>query len=57
MVAVTQQAPSGLLAADEAAPYEVLEVEAASPVILACDHASNRVPRALKDLGLANEHL
>lgn len=57
MVAVTQQAPSGLLAADEAAPYEVLEVEAARPIVLACDHASNRVPRALDALGLANEHL
>jgi len=57
MVAVTQQAPSGLLAADEAAPFEILEVEAAQPLVLACDHASNRVPRALDNLGLANEHL
>ena len=57
MVAVTQQAPSGLLAADEAAPYEVLEVEAARPIVLACDHASNRVPRALDSLGLTKEHL
>jgi len=57
MVAVTQQAPSGLLATDEAAPYEVLEVDAARPIVLACDHASNRVPRALKQLGLAEGQL
>lgn len=57
MVAVTEQAPSRLLSAEDPAPYEVLEVEAARPVVLACDHASNRVPRSLRDLGLANEHL
>ena len=57
MVAATQQEPSGLLAADEAAPYEVLKVQTARPVILACDHASNRVPRVLETLGLADTHL
>lgn len=57
MVAATQQAPSSLLTADEAAPFEVLEVEAARPIVLACDHASNRVPRVLDNLGLADEHL
>jgi predicted N-formylglutamate amidohydrolase len=57
MVAVTEHTSSGLLAADEVAPYEVLEIEAARPIVLACDHASNRVPRALDNLGLASEHL
>ena len=57
MVAATEQSTTGLLAADEPAPYEILEAESSRPIVLACDHASNRVPRALEDLGLANEHL
>ncbi len=57
MVAATRQSSSGLLAADEPAPFEVLEVDSPRPIVLACDHASNRVPRALDDLGLASEHL
>lgn len=57
MVAVTQQSSADLLEAEEAPAYELVEVDAAEPVVLACDHAANRVPRALDGLGLAEEHL
>ena len=41
-----------LLAADEPAPFEVLNAEVGLPLLLLCDHASKRLPRALGDLGL-----
>lgn len=41
-----------LLDADEPAPFEVLNGDAGGQVLLLCDHASNRVPRALGGLGL-----
>jgi len=56
MVDATSNAAEALLDSDEAAPYEVLEADALRPIVLACDHASNRVPRALGTLGLAPEH-
>ena len=42
-----------LLAGDEPPPFEVAHSGGASPLVLVCDHASNRVPRALHHLGLA----
>ncbi|HEX7063053.1 MAG TPA: N-formylglutamate amidohydrolase [Woeseiaceae bacterium] len=42
----------GLLADDEPPPYRVLNGGSTSPVLLVCDHASRRLPRALGDLGL-----
>jgi predicted N-formylglutamate amidohydrolase len=41
-----------LLAADEPAPFTVLNPAAEKPVLLVCDHASRLFPRALGDLGL-----
>jgi predicted N-formylglutamate amidohydrolase len=41
-----------LRAPDEPAPVEILREGAPSPFLLICDHASNRVPRALAGLGL-----
>ncbi len=41
-----------LLADDEPAPAEILQPAAPSPFLLLCDHASNFVPRRLRDLGL-----
>ncbi|WP_024899880.1 N-formylglutamate amidohydrolase [Brucella rhizosphaerae] len=41
-----------LLAIDEPPPYAVLNPDGASPYLLLCEHASNRIPRALGDLGL-----
>lgn len=48
----TAAATAGLLAADEPAPYTVLNGASTEPVLLVCDHASRRFPRAMGDLGL-----
>ncbi len=41
-----------LLARDEPPPFEVVNPGGAAPLVITCDHASNRVPRALGQLGL-----
>jgi len=41
-----------LLDANEGAPVKVLFPNAASAVVIACEHASNTLPRALGDMGL-----
>ena len=41
-----------LLAADEPAPYTVLNPASDKPALLVCDHASRVFPRSLGDLGL-----
>ena len=51
-----QQAPS-ILADDEAPARELIEGSGPRPIIFVCDHASNRVPRSLHGLGLADHHL
>ena len=51
-----QHAPS-ILADDEAPACELIEGSSPRAVIFVCDHASNRVPRALDGLGLADHHL
>jgi predicted N-formylglutamate amidohydrolase len=43
---------SELIAADEPAPFTVLNPAAEKPALLVCDHASRLFPRALGDLGL-----
>jgi len=45
-----------LLAPDEPPAAERLNPAGACDMVFLCDHASNRVPRALGDLGLAPEH-
>jgi predicted N-formylglutamate amidohydrolase len=42
-----------LLAGDEPPAFEIVNPAGASALVLVCDHASNRVPRALHHLGLA----
>ena len=42
----------GLLEVDEPAPFEIVNADGESSAILVCDHASNRIPRCLKTLGL-----
>lgn len=42
-----------LLRDDEPAPFEVIEAASALPLVIVCDHASRRIPRALGALGLA----
>lgn len=45
--------PSGpLLAADEPAPYRVINPRGRAAMLLTCDHASHLVPRSLSNLGL-----
>ncbi|MEE8108188.1 MAG: N-formylglutamate amidohydrolase, partial [Gammaproteobacteria bacterium] len=41
-----------LLAADEPLPCEILNAGTAAQIIVVCDHASNRIPRSLNNLGL-----
>ena len=50
-VSVAEEVPR-LLADDEPAPYTVLNGTSNAPVLLVCDHANRRLPRALGDLGL-----
>lgn len=42
---------SPFLAVDEPPPFAVLDVEPAYPALLVCDHATNRVPACLNQLG------
>lgn len=41
-----------LLTADEPAPFQVLNPASIKPLLLVCDHASQRFPAALGDLGV-----
>ena len=41
----------------EPPPFTVENADGASPIVLACDHASNLVPRALEGLGLVEREL
>ncbi|MEQ8356652.1 MAG: N-formylglutamate amidohydrolase [Kiloniellaceae bacterium] len=43
---------SGLLAADEPRPFEIVNRGGKAPLLLVCDHASRFIPRALRSLGL-----
>ncbi len=45
--------PRPLLDDDEPAPYEIVNSDGRSRVILTCDHASRRIPRRLGTLGVA----
>lgn len=49
----TRHALPPLLAGDEPPPFEIVNQAGGAPLVLVCDHASNRVPRALHRLGLA----
>ena len=46
-----------LLQADEPPAYVVIEDERRSPFLITCDHASNRLPRALAGLGVPESEL
>lgn len=47
----------GLLAPDEPTPCQILNPEAATPLLLICDHASNFIPRAFNNMGLDETQL
>ncbi len=48
---------ASILADDEPPAHELIEGSGRRPIIFVCDHASNRVPRSLDGLGLADHHL
>lgn len=48
---------SSLLAADEPPAFSAFNSDGRFPLLLACDHAGNAVPRALADLGLPRTQL
>jgi predicted N-formylglutamate amidohydrolase len=43
---------AAVLSAEEPAPFRVENVKGRTAGLIICDHASNRVPRSLKDMGL-----
>lgn len=49
--------PSRILSAGEAPPFRIENAQGKGVGLVICDHASNRVPRALKDLGLKRADL
>ena len=46
-----------LLHAGEPAPFRVINQDASRPLVLVCDHASNRIPTSLDNLGLAEKDI
>ncbi|MFC4625943.1 N-formylglutamate amidohydrolase [Daeguia caeni] len=52
-----QTRTSSLLAIDEPAPYAVINPDGPSEILLLCEHASNRIPRALGNLGVSDADL
>ena len=45
-----------MLGPDDPPPFELLNADGSAPCLIVCDHASNRIPSSLKDLGLAARH-
>ncbi len=46
-----------LLDANEIGAYEIIRTMGESPIVIVCDHASNRIPARLNNLGLTAEQL
>lgn len=46
-----------LLSEDEPGPFTVINPEGMAPGVIVCDHASNRVPKSLNQLGLTEDVL
>jgi len=55
--AAIEHAQRTLLAADEPLPFDLLRGRADPPVLIVCDHASRRIPRALGELGMDEKGL
>lgn len=51
------EALATLQAAHEPGPFELINPQGRSELVLLCDHASNRVPACLNNLGLCEEQL
>ncbi|WP_135079177.1 N-formylglutamate amidohydrolase [Terasakiella sp. SH-1] len=46
-----------LLGANDPAPFEICNREGDTPLLLICDHASNRIPEQLNHMGLSHKEL
>ena len=57
MAAAEEQALPRLIGADEPAAFEVIHAGKDRRLIIACDHASRRIPRSLGTLGLSDRYL
>jgi len=57
MVAEIDRLTDDLLGRDEPPSYELVEHDDPRPLVLVCDHASNKIPAALENLGLPATHL
>ena len=55
--ALRGKAPARLLQPGEPAPYRIENAKGKAPILIVCDHASNRVPQALNDVGLSKANL
>jgi predicted N-formylglutamate amidohydrolase len=53
----TAESIATLLTTDDPPPFEWVNEAGAAPILLICDHASRRVPRRLRDLGLGEGEL
>jgi predicted N-formylglutamate amidohydrolase len=51
------ESPRSLLTADDPPPFQIINPAGASSFLIVCDHAGNRVPSALGDLGLSDTDL
>jgi predicted N-formylglutamate amidohydrolase len=49
--------PARLLQPGEPAPYRIENAKGKAPILIVCDHASNRVPKILDGVGLAKTDL
>ena len=54
---VADMHPAMLLARDEPPPFTLINPAGTSPLVLVCDHANNRVPKKLGNLGLGAAEL
>ena len=52
-----QETTLPLLGSDEETAFALVNLVGSSPVVLVCDHASNSVPRCLRNLGLDKKQL
>ena len=57
MAVAEEQAIPSLLAADEPEVFQVIHGGSVRRLIVACDHASSRIPRSLGTLGVADRYL
>lgn len=55
--AARSKLPARLLQPGEPAPYRIENAKGSAPVLIICDHASNRVPQVLNNVGLSKADL